>query len=223
MSTVIAQITSNLQSKIYPLTVKVKVDLTNKVFTSLTAIRPIGRIFIKENTKVSRVVWECKCICGNTHLATASSLLKNKCQRCTECASKSRKSRKNIMKYHASRKELGTTEYSFRRLYSRYKNGAVTRNKEFALSYEEFELITKSNCHYCGTPPNKVANFYSYIKKDGKPYYTYNGIDRKDNDLGYTLENSLPCCSKCNMLKVNTKYDEFIALIKAIAKNLEVR
>ncbi len=43
-------------------------------------------------------------------------------------------------------------------------------------------------------------------------------IDRKDNLLGYSKENSLPCCFVCNRAKGNMSYKNFILWIKAIKK-----
>jgi len=45
------------------------------------------------------------------------------------------------------------------------------------------------------------------------------GIDRKDNNLGYTPENSLPCCTLCNMMKRTYSYDNFYKIINVISHN----
>lgn len=214
--------THNFQSEIYPLTKKPRIQIENQVFGQLTAIKPVGRIFIKKNTRVSRVVWECSCTCGNKHLATASQLIRKKCTRCVNCTKNVRKiaGTKKLLEYNNSREHLGTAQYSFNRLLSRYKSGAATRNLQFNLTEHEFRVLTSSNCHYCGIAPLKEANFYNYIKDDGQAYYKYNGVDRKDNKLGYTSENCVPCCSDCNFLKAGRDYDYFISLIKTIFNNI---
>lgn len=85
-------------------------------------------------------------------------------------------------------------------LYTQYRTNAIKRNLEFSLTVEEFVGINHKPCHYCGG-----MNNYVRIAQSG------NGIDRKDNSKGYTLENSVPCCSICNRAKHAMDYDEFIS------------
>jgi 5-methylcytosine-specific restriction endonuclease McrA len=58
-------------------------------------------------------------------------------------------------------------------------------------------------CHYCG---NKIIGV---------------GLDRIDSSIGYTIENCVPCCKDCNIMKNAKGYDEFIQKCKQIVKNLE--
>ena len=84
--------------------------------------------------------------------------------------------------------------------YKRYKDDAEGRSYTFELSYDQFiELIAKP-CTYCGK------------YKDCE----YNGIDRIDNAVGYTIENCNPCCKMCNYMKSNHTLEEFINHAKAI-------
>ena len=46
-----------------------------------------------------------------------------------------------------------------------------------------------------------------------------NGLDRKDNSLGYTIYNVLPCCSFCNQAKMDANYEDFINWANKVAKN----
>lgn len=46
--------------------------------------------------------------------------------------------------------------------------------------------------------------------------YTYNGIDRVDNNKGYTITNSVPCCKDCNFAKRDMTHDEFIAWVTRV-------
>ena len=73
-----------------------------------------------------------------------------------------------------------------------YKERAKTKNLEFSLSFDDFIRITSSNCFYCGNPPSNLTKLNS---KRNPSIYVYNGIDRKNNSIGYTLNNSLSCCS----------------------------
>ena len=64
------------------------------------------------------------------------------------------------------------------------KRSALKRGHELGLSDEKMEEFFSSNCVYCDASPNP-----------------HNGIDRVDNDNGYTKENSVACCTICNFMK----------------------
>jgi len=70
------------------------------------------------------------------------------------------------------------------------------------LTDNEALSLIKQPCHYCGNQEN-------------------NGIDRKDNTLGYTIDNSLPCCGRCNISKNDMSYDDFIKHIHQCSKYLK--
>ena len=46
--------------------------------------------------------------------------------------------------------------------------------------------------------------------------FRYTGIDRYDNTLGYTLENSVPCCKQCNRIKTDMAASEFAERLERI-------
>lgn len=61
------------------------------------------------------------------------------------------------------------------------------------LSFDQWRYLKSLNvCHYCG----KVC---------------FNGIDRIDNSLAYTWENSIPACKRCNMSKNNMPVHRLLA------------
>ena len=76
-------------------------------------------------------------------------------------------------------------------VYSCCKNGAKTRNLEFNLTFEQFMTFWQKPCHYCGSP-------------------TKGGLDRMDNAKGYFMDNVVACCWRCNDMKNNMSYKEFI-------------
>jgi len=47
--------------------------------------------------------------------------------------------------------------------------------------------------------------------------FTYNGIDRIDSDGGYTPDNIVACCKKCNIAKSDMTTDDFLAWIRRIS------
>ena len=90
-------------------------------------------------------------------------------------------------------------------LFLSYKTKAKKRKLLFELTIEQFTKFTQKNCFYC----NKIP---SQIKRQNETYgeYVYNGIDRKNNNLGYTLENCVSCCKRCNIAKNNMSEWEFL-------------
>lgn len=99
---------------------------------------------------------------------------------------------------------------AFRDAYVRYQNGAFERGYSFSISEDDFFSITQQQCHYCGVEPLMTRTSYGDT-------YLYNGIDRKDNGVGYELSNCLPCCSICNRAKSNMSYDDFISWIRRLS------
>lgn len=74
---------------------------------------------------------------------------------------------------------------------------------EFAISMDEFQALISKACHYCG--------------KETMADKHVNGVDRKDNSAGYTLENCVSCCGNCNFSKGDLNADEFVDKCKLIA------
>lgn len=86
---------------------------------------------------------------------------------------------------------------SARHAYSAKKKAAIKRNHDFFLTFEEYYEIVTKDCAYCGAKPSQRTKPHSKINGE----FMHNGIDRKDNDKEYELENCVPCCRRCNTLK----------------------
>lgn len=84
--------------------------------------------------------------------------------------------------------------------FTTYKNTALRRGYVFELTLDQLNKLINSNCLYCG--------------KDG------GGIDRYDNTIGYTINNSVPCCRPCNLSKHAQTPEAFINNIIALYHNL---
>jgi 5-methylcytosine-specific restriction endonuclease McrA len=88
------------------------------------------------------------------------------------------------------------------------------RKRGLNISYELFQKLTQSVCYYCGSLP---SNLHKY--KDYKPYL-YNGLDRLMPSGGYTEDNIVPCCWRCNRMKTNMTHDTFLTLLRKIVLRL---
>jgi hypothetical protein len=161
------------------------------IYGFLTAIQYIG-----ENRN-GHSLWLYKCVCG--------SLVEKLCAQV----------RSNNVTLHCGCKFTTESDASCNLLFSKYKGSAKSRGIEFALDKDTFISIVKSNCHYCGRPP------LTQIKQNGyKQSYVYNGIDRVDNGLGYTMKNSCPCCPTCNVAKASYTVDYFVKWVESVHKHL---
>ncbi len=98
-------------------------------------------------------------------------------------------------------------------LFSNYARKAKSVQRAFTLTKDQFHVLTQQTCFYCGIAPNRTIS-----KPDIDDSYTYNGIDRVNNDLGYTLDNCVTCCAECNKAKHTMTAQEFIALCNRVTK-----
>ena len=83
-----------------------------------------------------------------------------------------------------------------RSIYYEYKRRAKFLNKDFSLTFNELASLINKKCFYCGKIPSNIRNH-------GNKVFPYNGLDRINNDKGYTKRNCVPCCHGCNTKKSN--------------------
>lgn len=100
----------------------------------------------------------------------------------------------------ANPKLYSVEEYKIRQSYHNYKNGAERRGYDYLLTLEEFRKFVTAACSYCGLAPAK-------------------GIDRRNNVVGYLIENCTPCCKQCNLAKRDMTEKEFFAWLQRLAQH----
>jgi hypothetical protein len=77
-------------------------------------------------------------------------------------------------------------------------------NKEYTLTFEQFCFIKSQPCFYCGLAEHeRKLKFIS-------------GIDRVDSKKGYTIANCVPCCLRCNTMKLADSVQIFLDHVKQI-------
>lgn len=92
--------------------------------------------------------------------------------------------------------------------FTRYRIRCRQKNVYFELSKEQFYELSQMNCSYCELKPS-----------NGKIPYMYSGLDRKEPKLGYTMQNVVPCCARCNGIKSDKlSYEEMKIAMDAIKK-----
>lgn len=163
-------------------------ELTGLKFGYLTIIK-----YSPKRTKGGDLVgrWECKCDCGNTTFGYTSSLKRGKKLSCG-C----------LLKKHI----LGLSWEE--RLYKERKRQALIRKKVWNITLEFFKDIIKKPCYYCGS----LA--YTLFEKK----YSYMGVDRKNDNIGYEESNCVPCCKICNFAKRDMNIEQFVNWIKKVYK-----
>ena len=164
----------------------------------LTVVEDLG-VQVKEGHRRARHFWLCKCDCGGTAKRTSDNLAPKALVSCG-CVSKEGLFRR-----------LAPGKAAVNAIYHQYRQSAQHKDLCFTLSLEQFKSITAQLCHYCDAPPARIW-------KTPTGFVVVNGIDRKDNALGYTPLNSLPRCADCNYLKSDRSYESFLDKIKNIAK-----
>ncbi len=175
-------------------------DLTGKIFGRLTidSFSHSGGV----DGKPRRTMWNVTCECGTKKVVSAANLKHRGVYSCG-CARQD----------GLNKKTQGLA--SFNSKFASYRNGAKKRNLSFSLSKDEFRELVLQPCHYCG-----VEGSSTHQANNCNGAFISNGIDRKESAKGYELENCLPCCGTCNIMKMGMGYDEFIEHMLKILKFL---
>lgn len=88
------------------------------------------------------------------------------------------------------RNVIGSYNFYYRRI-ENLRMRARKRGLPFELTVEDYKDIKGADeCYYCGTPTDIIT------------------LDRKDNALGYTVDNVIGACFYCNRLK-SDMFDEY--------------
>ena len=162
------------------------IDMTGKKFGRLTIIK-------RMSDKYKHTTWLCKCKCGKEKIIRRDSLI-NGTKSCG-CL---------IVETIKKRMSLPFGIASMRELIRICKASAKKRGYKYELTEKQFIEITKRDCYYCGAKPSKTEN-----KRHVNGIYIGNGIDRINNNKGYTIDNVVPCCKICNQAKHTLTLQEF--------------
>lgn len=167
-----------------------------------------GRLVVKEFSYQEKGKYDkfylCKCDCGNTKNIRKTGLKSNMTKSCG-C----------LLRESNAKTRLPNNMGAVNTIKADYKRHAKNRNFEFTLTDIEFRHLVSLNCFYCEMKPSNT-----HRGKNCKEGFIYNGIDRLNSNMGYTLNNCVPCCYICNRAKMNRSFDEFTEWIKkAYLKN----
>lgn len=163
------------------------------------------------NNKQKRHYYWVKCSCGITKITQLDGLLDGRTQRCgPSCPDRPRRTPEG---------QCVTTVMATYRVHARNKN------KEFALTRDQFSSLLFAPCNYCGTDPcnQYLASSPGHTGTRAKDILVfYNGVDRVDSTLGYTLDNVVTCCALCNQAKNDLSLKDWLNHCKKIIEHLEL-
>jgi len=157
------------------------------------------------HTDGKRIYYNCRCKCGNIVKLTITHLKSRNSEKCKKCAGNNRQ----IITNHS---------VVMNKVYKSYSIGKNAKLLGFSLTKDEFFKLIFQTCYYCGDSPREYKED-TRVNKTGIPYLR-NGIDRINSTKGYTLDNSITCCSACNMMKNNLPIEVFYDKITKIYNNL---
>jgi hypothetical protein len=142
-----------------------------------------------------RIHWRVQCECGRIDECRTDSIYRP-CRTC--CRPKSQPKRR-LRPY-----ESGYNAWTHR----------AKKKHSVLLTYEQFLELTKIiNCHYCGCE----IRWTEYLNKTIQGRRHGSNLDRKDNDLGYDIDNVVVCCGRCNAAKnAHFTYEEWLQLSQVI-------
>ncbi len=160
------------------------INMIGKMFGYWTVIGPAP---MRPRYKLAR--WLCRCVCGREKDMKGTSL------------------RSGYSKSCGCKSHLHMMSRPYESLYGKLRHCAKERGIGLYITYEQFVLLTEiKNCFYCWTSIQWMMNARDEVRinKQGlsKRNSGYN-LDRKSNLEGYTLDNVVICCARCNHSRAN--------------------
>lgn len=169
-------------------------DLTGRIFGELTVIKKS-----EKRGNRDQIFWDCLCSCGKEKSIPCESLKRGHSKSCG-C-------KLGFFISIAKSRDQWSVRFDLE------KRRSKKRNLSFTLTIDEFKAIVKQSCFYCDAKPQQILT----RRKDPTQHILVNGIDRVDNSKGYELDNCVPCCGFCNVMKSAHTQDEFLNKIRDIA------
>ena len=154
-----------------------------------------------------------KCECGREIEITGRHISSNLGQSC------------GCLKHKSSSTRVYGKNATIAYCYRSHKSSANRGIRKFQpLSYNDWFSIVFLPCHYCGqidirnkyTAPSLYKKLVHKTRIE-ESEIKINGVDRIDSSKGYELDNCVPCCSKCNIMKLDYTTNEFLQHIEKIS------
>lgn len=183
--------------------------------------RRFGMLLVTTESRAGKCgkIWRCICDCGNEKWvegrvlrrpwSSESTIVKSCGCRLTE------RQRQMMSRNGRPRLKFPPGVAASHRVFGSYVYKTKKVGLTWALDFDMFMKITQSDCAYCGAAPAQV-----HLPNNGSNGpFTYNGIDRTDNERGYEDGNVVPCCGYCNRMKSNKTVHRFLDHVNRIARH----
>lgn len=171
-------------------------DYTGKKFSHLTILA-----YAKPGGKGRHPLWLARCDCGEVKEIVAHEAERGAVKSCGKC-----QYHRDLMISRKASNSRGNV--TLRRLYAREVTRALSRERPWSLTPEEFTVISSQSCFYCDAPP------LSYV---ARKKVSFSGIDTVDIPVGYTPESSVACCTSCLRMKGAENAVDFLDKVRRIA------
>jgi hypothetical protein len=156
------------------------------------------------NIQKQKKYWVCRCECGVVKTVQGVNMIRGLSKSCGCLRRQKIQECNNIKKVTLSSAKSSALHA--------LRQAASSRKLCLVLSKEDALVLMESPCYYCDVKES------GYSKSRAGVIFRHNGIDRIDNHLGYTKENSVPCCTDCNLAKRTLSQQEFFNLIERVYK-----
>lgn len=193
----------------------VSVEPVNEVFNEKVAVSPgvsrenCIRSYMRTENSLDRgkyinrrKIYVFKCVNCENEVHVRSCNIKAASGRCRRCATK------------VATRKMGLVRRKppFMALYNQFIYAARIKGNACDITYEDFCVLSATKeCFYCG---EKITWAVADTNRNSHRY----NLDRKDNHLGYLKTNVVVCCSKCNRMKNDNTYQDFIDRCSRIAQ-----
>jgi len=149
--------------------------------------------------------YTCKCICGTIKDIKAWDFNRN----IFSCGCL----HKEICSNKTPHNKLPIREAVINILYKNYYDRSNKKHIEFSLTKEDFKKLLFNNCYYCNCKPNQITKDKAKKQRED---LLHNGIDRKNSNLGYTIDNCVSCCKTCNYGKRNLTEEDWFKYLNQL-------
>lgn len=191
-------------------------NLVGRTFNRLTVLEQAEYSYYGNTDRKAN--WRCLCVCGKECIVLAHKLKSGHTKSC------------GCYKTEVSRKDPIQTCWD-KYVYT-YSKNAKNRGYDWNLTIDEVKNLASQNCYYCNNEPveytlakksylrqlNKVGCKIDQEFANSKVIFT-NGLDRVNNDKGYSANNVVPCCAICNSAKSDHSEEEWNAWLDRIAEH----
>lgn len=108
-------------------------------------------------------------------------------------------------------------DWGYKTALKRIRRDAKRSGREFDIDIDDFKFLSQQNCHYCNAEPSNIL-MYRGRNSFTLRHFTYSGLDRINNDMGYYLDNVVPCCFVCNRAKNSMSYKDFMDWLNKLTR-----